>query len=90
MGRMPEAHPLAWPEGRPRTKRPQRSRFDVGFANARDELFDEIRRLGGSVPVLSTNVELRRDGLPYASRPEPDDSGAAVYFASIVLWMASF
>ena len=30
--------------------------------------------------VLSTNVPLRRDGLPYADSREPDDPGVAVYF----------
>lgn len=74
-----EAHPLAWPTGKPRLK-PQRSRFDVSFAKARDELIHEIQLLGGRLPVLSTNIELRRDGLPYAGQKEPDDRGAAVYF----------
>lgn len=41
---------------------------------------DELRLLGARNVVLSTNVELRRDGLPYANRPEPGDSGAAAYF----------
>lgn len=36
--------------------------------------------MGGRYIVLSTNVELRRDGLPYANQPEPSDSGVAVYF----------
>jgi hypothetical protein len=30
--------------------------------------------------VISTNVELRRDGLPYSHRREPSDPGAAVYW----------
>lgn len=75
-----EAHPLHWPEGRARTRRRQRSRFDVTFAQARDALSDEIHRLGGRYMVLSTNVALRRDNLPYANQPEPDDTGVAVYF----------
>ena len=76
----PTAYPLAWPEGRPRTERPTRARFDVSFARARDELCTELQRLGARLPVLSTNVELRLDGLPYAGRPEPKDTGVAVYF----------
>ncbi|WP_421717460.1 J domain-containing protein [Algiphilus sp.] len=75
-----EAFPLCWPHGRPRTKRPERSRFGVSLAVARDELIAEIQRLGGKQVVVSSNVELRRDGLPYASRREPDDPGVAVYF----------
>jgi len=83
-----DAFPLDWPPGWPRTqawkrKRPQ---FNVrntrSFAAVRDELFAELRRMG--VPhgkqVLSTNVELRQDGIPYANRRMPDDPGVAIYF----------
>ena len=79
---MPEAYPLHWPEGRERTSFHNREwgRFDVTSAQARDHLFAELERLGARYPVISTNIELRRDGLPYASRKEPDDPGVAVYF----------
>lgn len=30
--------------------------------------------------VISTNVEVRLDGLPYSNRRRPEDPGAAVYF----------
>lgn len=40
----------------------------------------EMDRLGASALVVSTNVELRQDGLPYSNRKPPEDSGAAVYF----------
>ena len=36
--------------------------------------------LGGINPILSTNIPLRRDGLPYANHRQPDDKGVAVYF----------
>lgn len=36
--------------------------------------------MGGRYPVLSTNIELRRDGLPYANQRTPEDAGVAVYF----------
>lgn len=74
------AFPLCWPLGWPRTKTPQRSRFYATFEVARRGLFDEIKRLGGTNVVLSTNMQLRRDGFPYAGHREPADSGAAVYF----------
>lgn len=77
---MAEAFPLHWPAGWPRAKNPARSRFDVSFVAARDGLFEEISRMGGRYPVLSTNVELRRDGLPYANQRTPEDAGVAVYF----------
>lgn len=78
---MNEAYPLQWPAGRGRQGRRERSRFNVSFAKARDELFNELRLMNTRLPVLSTNVSLRRDGLPYANQPEPDDPGVAVYFS---------
>jgi hypothetical protein len=74
--------PLAWPSNRQRTpsSRRSRSRFDTTFAVARDELLREISRLRGKSVVLSTNVALRNDGLPYANQRNPDDCGVAVYF----------
>ncbi|MCW5695842.1 MAG: J domain-containing protein [Bauldia sp.] len=77
---MAEAFPLAWPAGWPRTRRRQRARFDTTIAKARDELSAEIVRLGGRYPVLSSNLELRLNGLPRSSQREPDDPGVAVYF----------
>ncbi len=78
---MTEAYPLQWPPGKPRTKYSERSRFNVGSATARDELFRELDMLGGKNIVVSTNVKLRLDGLPYASQIDPDDRGVAVYFS---------
>lgn len=77
---MTEAFPLQWPDHQPRSKRRQRSQFNTSFAKARDSLMAELRRMGARLPVLSTNVELRRDGLPYAGMKEPTDPGAAIYF----------
>jgi hypothetical protein len=77
---MTEAFPLAWPLGRPRTQYPSRSRFDTTQERAQRTLVEEVRRMGGSHLVISTNIKLRRDGLPYANRREPTDKGVAVYF----------
>lgn len=77
---MIEAFPLSWPDGWPRTKNQSRSRFDVSFTSARDGLMEQIRLLGGKLPILSSDLELRRDGLPYANQREPADKGVAVYF----------
>jgi hypothetical protein len=81
---MVEAFPLAWPSGYPRTpdyKRGRNYHFKAfSFAQARDSLMEEIRRLGAQRPVLSTNVSLRRDGLPYANQGIMKDPGVAVYF----------
>lgn len=43
-------------------------------------LRDEVERLGGTRLIISSNVELRRDGDPMSGRRQPDDPGAAAYF----------
>lgn len=80
----PTAFPLSWPAGKPRTlaHRRKRSQFKVSFAQARDELLDELGRMQASKILLSTNIQLRRDGLPYANFKEPDDPGVALYFVA--------
>lgn len=82
------AYPLQWPAGRPRTHSWQRERakFQTTFARARDEISREVQLLVGGrwardpQLVISTNVALRRDGLPLANQRNPDDCGVAVYF----------
>lgn len=77
-------YPLAWPVGWPRTRQPESSRFDPrgdrSFATARDALIAELERLGAASIILSTNIPLRKDGLPRASSRQPEDRGVAVYF----------
>lgn len=75
-----EAFPLCWPLSRPRTNSRQNSRFSTSFAKARDHIVAEVNRLGGRSAIISTNIELRRDGLPYASFTQPSDPGVALYF----------
>lgn len=76
-----EAYPLEWPAGVPRCKRRTAARFKQhSFGRTRDHLLDELRMLGARSVVLSTNIELRNDGLPYANRRNPKDPGVAVYF----------
>jgi hypothetical protein len=75
-----DAFPLSWPVGRPRTKNPERSRFRITFGRARDEVRSEVNLLGAANLIISTNLPLRRDGLPYAMRASPDDAGVAAYF----------
>ena len=77
-----EAFPLHWPVGWKRTPYRTKSNFDrnLTFGRARDELFAELRRLGATGIVLSTNIELRQDGLPYSNRRIPADPGVSVYF----------
>jgi hypothetical protein len=54
----------------------------LSVADATARLLVELHRLGvreGDV-ILSTNIKVRLDGLPYSNQPEPDDVGVAVYF----------
>jgi hypothetical protein len=80
---LPEAYPLAWPDGWPRTPPGlrQASAYKVSLGTARDDLMRELG-LVGRHGMLSTNIALRRDGLPYADAREPADPGAAVYWDS--------
>ncbi len=76
-----ESFPLYWPEGYKRTQRPQSSRFGkLSLYQARNDLKDEVRRLGGQNLVISTNMRTRADGDVYSNAREPDDAGVAVYF----------
>lgn len=75
-----EAFPLCWPVGYPRSSHPARARFKNSFARARDLIVSEVKRLGGRDLIISTNVPLKRDGLPYATFARIADIGAAAYF----------
>ena len=80
---MIEAFPLYWPAGVPRTTVRSRARFKTGqrFAFIRDRLLHEVQLLGAANVVLSTNIPVRNDGLPYASQGKMlADPGVAVYF----------
>lgn len=83
---MIEAFPLAWPHGRPRTERWKRedSKFKATFARARDDVMREVQLLIGRYTrtdiIISTNLPLRRDGIPLANTRQPEDPGVAVYF----------
>jgi hypothetical protein len=75
-----EAFPLCWPPHRKRAGYRERGRFQTAFAKARDNIVAEVSRMGGRNAIISTNIELRRDGLPYASFTQPEDPGVALYF----------
>lgn len=85
------AFPLCWPVGIPRRKgSPEQGSFTGKQNQVMEELIAEIDRVVlGSVArnrtmrdyiIISTDIPVRRDGLPYANTAEPKDSGVAVYF----------
>jgi hypothetical protein len=61
----------------PRNPRPKYVRFQVSFAVARDHLLNELRLMGARNLTISSNVPLRRDGLPYANQGTVEDAGVA-------------
>ena len=82
---MTEAYPLSWPPGWPRHKGQQDS--DTRFRGPTYQwdrvyrgLTDELRRIGATNIVVSTNQPVRGDGLPYAQQRNISDCGVAVYF----------
>jgi hypothetical protein len=82
-----EAFPLQWPDGWPRTpygRRESDRRFggtsQITMGRARDQLLEELKRLRATNPIISSNIALRRDGIPYADQRRLDDPGVAVYF----------
>jgi|WetSurMetagenome_2_1015567.scaffolds.fasta_scaffold152500_3 hypothetical protein len=69
---MPEAYPLAWPQGWPRTAQPKRARFsDKTMNRAENLLNEELKRLGAKNIVVSSNI---------IRSAQPKDRGVAVYF----------
>lgn len=89
-------YPLSWPTGRPRTPAAARRSASFGKVRstgrgysqkaslsvweAVQRLQSQLDLLGAQDVILSTNVELRLDGMPRSDRREPADPGAALYF----------
>lgn len=79
---MTERYPLTWPPGWPRTQHPRRAIFKTTQEKAQRDLVREIQLLGGRNWIISTNIPIRKDGMPYADadRRGIRDNGVAVYF----------
>lgn len=92
-----DAFPLTWPAGWPRTPPQQRTRArfhrggGIGGGASRLEVGDGTRRVLGElytfgIPaprvLISSNLKLRLDGLPYSSQATAHlDPGVAVYWS---------
>jgi hypothetical protein len=90
------AHPLQWPVGWKRTDAARRKsgRFrsegygrparNLSISESVGRVLAELDRMGFKRDdiVISTNVELRLDGLPRSDRGEPADPGAATYWST--------
>ena len=81
------ASPLHWPEGWARSETQERSRFGkwndpVTINKATRFVLDELSRMGvfQSDVIVSTNLKLRIDGLPYSNQKQPEDKGVSVWW----------
>jgi len=88
--------PLAWPAKQTRTEPSKRKRAAFMTHNRRGyvygadrkhsiaesarELELQIKRMSGSDMIISSNLKIKSNGLPYSGQRNPDDSGVAVYF----------
>lgn len=86
-----DAYPCYWPEGWQRTQEWKRtkSKYSVDFVRSRDDIVRQLKLLGAREIVVSTNIPLRRDGLPLAGMSEPKDPSVAVYWAEHGAWDAA-
>lgn len=77
-----DAFPLQWPMHVARTPAERRvgGSFMVTPGKAQEELIKKVRLSAGRDLIISSNVPVRRDGLPYTNAREPADPGVAVYF----------
>lgn len=85
-----DAYPCRWPDGWERTPSHRRgtSRFGLDFVRARDDISRQLKLMGAREIVLTTNIPLRRDGLPLAGQSEPQDPAVAVYWIERGTWNA--
>ncbi len=75
--------PLSWPATWPRAQTRGRPLFKPrSMQDCLAAIYRELKLLGVGDwnVVVSSNVELRRDGLPYSNQARPADPGVAVYF----------
>lgn len=73
-------YPLVWPTNWERTASRTPSRYRVSFERARADLLQQLSLLRTESIVISSNVPVRRDGIPYAKATAPWDPGVAVYW----------
>lgn len=89
-------YPLSFPLNQPRTPASERRRAQFttrrhrysgygptrkhSVAESAQALEDEIRRMGGMDMIISSNLKVKANGLPYSNQRTPEDPGVAVYF----------
>lgn len=86
-------NPLCWPDNVPRRAPHQRGnpQFKTrSLAEASSFVLQEINRLNNRHwnyqdrnVIISSNLRLKQDGVPYSQQNEPADTGMAVYFSLV-------
>lgn len=76
------AFPLQWPKGRGRAPRYRRKGdpFHMPSGKIRSDLARELHLMGADDFIVSSDLMIRNDGLPYAGQRSPADPGIALYF----------
>lgn len=77
-----DSFPLSWPLGYKRTTNRKPSSFKQSMDRSQQFLQEEVRRLGGTGLIVSTNLPIRNDGGIYAAYMDKliDDPGVAIFF----------
>jgi hypothetical protein len=93
---MTEAYPLRWPDGWPKTPAADRApgaQFRRGgyngtlptFSSGRKDVLDELEKMGVTICVISSSVDVRVDGIPRlgvnADSRSFKEPGVALYFS---------
>lgn len=74
-----DPYPLQWPSDWKRVAFRELPRFKARFAQDRDSVIHQLKRMGGSHVVITSDLPTRNDGLPYANAT-CSDPGVAVYW----------
>lgn len=77
------SYPLTWPEGWARTRTRDRSRFkSKSISQCVSDVLHQLGQMGINDYniIISTNLRLRIDGLPYSNQPQPQDPGVSVWW----------
>lgn len=77
---MRNSYPLQFPIGVARTQDPQHARFETGLSRASENVVKQLERMGATDIVITSNMQYKSNGLPYARQSYIEDTGVAVYF----------
>ena len=81
------AYPLCWPAGWSRPKKTVQSRFGkwdkpITISLATYFTLEQLRMMGKKRDqvIISSDLKLRNDGLPYSTQRDPEDKGVSVWW----------